>query len=244
MSSDNFVRLQKFLSSCGVASRRKSEELILSGAVTVDGVVADVLGVKVSGNEDIRVNGKVISQAKKKYIVINKPEGYICSRGDNFGRKTIFDLLGGDNDSSLFYAGRLDFNSCGLLVLTNDGEFANRLIHPSNNVVKRYFVTSSCNIPDKVISRFTGGVNVDGVFYKAVKCFKSGESNSVYIELNEGKKREIREVFKYFGIPVLRLERVAIGNMELALLDLKQGEYRFMTLSEMENFIGTPVKMS
>lgn len=218
------MRLQKFLSSAGVCSRRASEELIISGRVSVNGSIA-TLGMRVCAIDEVMVDGKKVSILAKKYIVLNKPEAVICSRGDDHGRTTVFDLIGSDDDGSLFHVGRLDFQSCGLIVITNDGEFANDLIHPSKSVVKGYEVYSNRPIARKLIEGFVRGVTSNGVRYKAQSCKLLKDTSGVLVELKEGKKREIREVFAYFEHTVLKLERVSIGCMKLSELGIKPGEY-------------------
>lgn len=226
MNENEMMRLQKYLSSCGVSSRRGSEKIITSGRVKVNGAVVTQLGTKVDSSDIVEVDGEKVTVSTKKYIVINKPEGFVCTRNDEMGRKTVFDLLGKNDDPSIFHVGRLDMESSGLLILTNDGEFANNIIHPSKSVIKGYNVTSDRIIDKLLIDNFNKGIEIDGVFYKAVKCIANRDGKSVSIELKEGKKREIRVVFKHFSQNVTKLERVFIGFMRLYDICLKPGEYK------------------
>lgn len=226
MEEKKEVRLQKYLSSAGVGSRRSSEEYIADGRVTVNGVVAE-LGCKVSAGDKVELDGKSVVMMHKKYLVLNKPENVICSRKDERFRKTVFDLLSEKDrkDFSLFHVGRLDYRSCGLIVLTNDGDFAHKLIHPSQGVIKGYLVFSDRAIEKSLMESFTRGIVIEGISYRAKACCRQRDNRSVLIELKEGKKREIREVFRHFSQNILKLERVFIGEMKLSDLNLKQGEY-------------------
>lgn len=234
------MRLQKYLSSAGVCSRRESEKYIIEGRVSINGRVA-ILGDKVHPLDKVFFDGKELSLFNKKYIILNKPENVICSRKDERGRKTVFDLLKGEdrNDTSLFHIGRLDYNSCGLILLTNDGDFANNIIHPSKSVVKGYMVTSTASfeVAKNIASSFTRGITVDGIFYKAKMCQIQQNKKQMLIELKEGKKREIREVYKHFACEIIKLERIFIGKLRLADLNIVQGEYISMTYDDIYDAI-------
>ncbi len=226
------MRLQRFLSSAGIASRRKSEEYILEGRVKVNGVVADRLGTRVSAGDVVEFDGRRMEISVKKYYLVNKPVDVICARTDDRGRKTLFDILE-DKDPSLFNVGRLDYNSCGLIIVTNDGEFANNTIHPSSGIKKGYLVESDKSIDQNLVRSFVNGVVVEGIKYKAC-CIKQVSDKSVIIELTEGKKREIRVVFGSFnqGIEVLR--RIYIGGIRLEDYDIKEGASVSLTLDEIK----------
>lgn len=239
-NEEKIMRLQKYLSSAGVCSRRESEKYIEEGRVSINGKIA-VLGDKVSSLDEVIFDGKRLNLCNKKYIILNKPENVICSRKDERGRRTVFDLLNDEdkNDTSLFHIGRLDYNSCGLIILTNDGDFANNIIHPSKSVVKGYMVTSSASfeVAKNIASSFTRGITVDGIFYKAKLCKIQRDGKQMLIELKEGKKREIREVFKHFACKIMKLERVFIGKLRLADLHILPGEYVSMTYDEIYNAV-------
>ena len=178
------IRLQKYLASCGVASRRKSEELIKDGYVKVNGVTVTEMGETVSDNDIVEYNGRVVTPQNLVYMALNKPVGFLCSRGDQFGRRTIYDIVRDKNN--LFSIGRLDYNSCGLIILTNDGEFANEIMHPKGEIVKIYEVKSQSRVRDELIKSFGSGILIDGIRYKASLIMRIDENN-LKIKLNEGK---------------------------------------------------------
>ena len=154
-------RLQKYLSSCGVASRRKSEELILNGKVKVNGVVVRELGIKVNDNDIIMVNGVILKKQEKEYYLLYKPEKTICSVSDDKGRVCVVDLI--DTDEKIFPVGRLDYDTSGLLLLTNDGEITNKLTHPKGNVEKTYYVKADGIVTKEELTTLEKGIILDGV---------------------------------------------------------------------------------
>ncbi|MBP7553554.1 MAG: rRNA pseudouridine synthase [Spirochaetes bacterium] len=232
--NDN-IRLQKFLSDRGVASRRKAEELIISGKVKVNGIIADKLGVKVGDDDIVEYDGKILQRVEKVYIVLNKPTNYICSRDAQFNRKSVYDIIG--EDKKIFTVGRLDYMSEGLIILTNDGDFANNILHPSKGVKKEYIVESDKKPPANMIKSFINGVKIGDITYKASNIVKTGDSNVLRITLGEGKKREIREVYKFFGLEIKRLLRDKIGKMSLDALKLPTGEFKYMSKVELERYL-------
>ncbi|HQB61225.1 MAG TPA: pseudouridine synthase, partial [Spirochaetota bacterium] len=169
------------------------------------------------------------------YIVLNKPKNYICSRDAQFNRKSVYDII--REDKKIFTVGRLDYLSEGLIILTNDGDFANGVIHPSKGVKKEYIVESDQKPSANMIKNFINGVNIGDITYKASNIVKTGDSNVLRITLAEGKKREIREVYKFFGLKIKRLLRDKIGKMSLDDLKLSSGEFRYMTKNELEGYI-------
>lgn len=225
------MRLQKYLASCGVASRRKAEILIAEGRVKINGSVADRPGTKVESGDKVEVDGRPIVMQEKIYIVLNKPPGYLCEKGDKWGRKTVYDLIENSHirGGSIFTAGRLDYASSGLLILTNDGEFANNIIHPSKEIVKKYRVISAKNVPQRLIDSFINGIVVEGVSYKALGIERTAQANQVFIRLMEGKKREIRMVYRSFGLDITQLQRIAIAGLTLKNLGLPEGQYKLYT---------------
>jgi 23S rRNA pseudouridine2605 synthase len=231
------VRLQKYLASCGVASRRKCEVIISEGRVTVNGTVVTEMGTKVSSSDVITVDGKVVTMDELVYIVINKPPGYLCTRNDRDGRPKIYDIV--DNEShSLFSAGRLDYHSSGLLVLTNDGVFCNDIIHPSRSILKEYTVTSHQPVPETLVTSFLEGVEVEGVTYRAVDIkVERPARTTARIVLSEGKKREIRVVYKKFSVTISNLCRTSIGAMRLDDCDIAEGSYRYYKKVDLEEAI-------
>jgi 23S rRNA pseudouridine2605 synthase len=229
------IRLQKYLALCGVASRRKSEELIEAGKVKVNGEVLTELGVKINESDSVEVDGRQINLEKKVYFVLNKPSNILCAHDDTFGRKTVYDIV--RRDEKLFTLGRLDYNSTGIIILTNDGEFSESIVHPRNEIIKEYRVESENPPSDKLISSFIKGIVIEGVSYKAHAVEKTGNNNILKIFLKEGKKREIRVVYKYFEIKIESIHRTAIGGLRLDMLGLKSGEYKEMTALELNELI-------
>lgn len=228
------LRLQKYLAECGVASRRKSEEIILSGRVEVDGEIVDTLGTKIDPSiNKVTVNGKVIKNNQDyRYILLHKPEGFITTAKDQFDRPSVIDIVS-DCEERIYPVGRLDYDTSGLLLLTNDGDLTFKLTHPKHNVEKTY-IARVAGVPDEdAIESLKSGVFIDG--YKTararVQLIKRYDTNaSVRISIKEGKNRQVRKMFSAVGHEVLALKRVATGNLFLG--ELKRGEYRDLTDEE------------
>lgn len=234
-NGEELVRLQVFLAHSGVASRRASEKIILDGRVSVNGVVCRELGTKVSPKDEILVDGNKISvETQMRYVLLNKPEGYVCSSSDEKGRPIATDLLKDKYSERLYNVGRLDMFSSGLIIFTNDGQFAKTLSHPSSCLEKEYIVDSSVPLPRDLASNFEKGVRVDGVFYK---CLKAEDMNArrMRVVLIEGKNREIRNVFASRDIGIKRLVRVRIGSVQMN--GLKSGESRDLTSEEVKSLL-------
>lgn len=230
-TSETF-RLQHYLAKCGVGSRRSNEKLILDGRVTVNGQVVSTLGTKVSVDDDVRVDGeKAVFESKTRYVLLNKPAGYVCSLSDEKGRMTASDIVKEYYPERLYNVGRLDMYSSGLIIFTNDGEFAKCLMHPSSQIEKEYVVETSTDIDEDLIKRFKKGVRVEGVFYRCQDA-KLLNSRKVQVVLIEGKNREIRKVFESYGLGIKSLERVRIGNITID--GLQTGECRELSLREVE----------
>lgn len=229
------MRLQVYLAHCGVASRRACEKLIAKGNVSVNGSVITQAGTKVFSGDDVCVDGKkVLIEEKKRYILLNKPSGYVCSLSDEKGRPVAADLLKTAYSERLYNIGRLDMFSQGLILFTNDGEFARILSHPSAELEKEYIVDTSLNLPRGLAERFEKGVRVDGVFYK---CRRAEEINArrMKIVLIEGKNREIRNVFQSEGAAIKRLTRVRIGNITID--NMKSGSFRELSNAEVQGLL-------
>ncbi len=228
------IRLQKYFSDCGILSRRAAEKAILDGLVEVNGKKAE-LGTKIDPEKDrIVYGGRVVRRTYEEYsyYMLNKPRGFITSLSDEKGRKCIADLITSIPER-VYPVGRLDYNSEGLLLLTNDGALANTLMHPSHGVTKTYIVVADGCLTNDDSERLSQPVVSDGEKLKArsVSLVSVGDKRSVLaVELSEGKNREIRRIFEACGIPVHRLKRVAIGKIELG--SLKKGDVR--PLSEEE----------
>lgn len=228
-------RLQKYMANCGVASRRKCEEYIVSGKVKVNGVIVSELGTKVDSDKDIvQFEDRIIKLEEKKiYIMLNKPEGYITSVKDEKGRKTVIDLV--NVNERIYPIGRLDYDSSGLLLLTNDGEIYNKIIHPRVKIVKKYIAVVKGELSKTELTKFTKGIDIgDYVTAPAtikVISFKEGTS-TLEIGIHEGKNRQIRRMCSAIGHEVLALKRVAIGEIKLEYL--KRAEYRELTEKELQ----------
>ena len=228
-------RLQKYMARCGVASRRKCEEIIQSGVVKVNGEVVTELGKKVDSDIDkVQVNNVEIKPEEEKiYILLNKPEGYITSNSDEKGRKTILDLI--DIDKRIFLIGRLDYDSSGLLLLTNDGEIYNKIIHPRVNLNKKYIALVKGVFTEEDMEKFRGGIDIGGYITADahIKLLESyNGSCKVEIKIHEGKNRQIRKMCSALNHEVVTLKRVSIGNLELG--DVKKGQWRFLTKKEVD----------
>lgn len=226
------MRLQQYMARCGVASRRASEEIITSGRVTVNGELVTTLGTKVSSRDTVCVDGNEISlEETKRYILLNKPAGYVCSSSDEKGRQIALDLLKETYSERLFNVGRLDMFSSGLIIYTNDGDFAAKLSHPSAELEKEYIVDTSTAMPRDLADEFMKGVRIDGVFYR---CLDARELNShrMRIVLAEGKNREIRRVFESHDIGIKSLMRIRIGCVGVG--ELQYGQFRELTQDEVK----------
>ena len=230
------IRLQVYLARCGVASRRASENLILNGRVSVDGKIITELGTKVSGKEKICLDGKqIFPEAEKRYILLNKPEGYVCSLADEKDRPIAASLLEDTYTERLYNIGRLDMLSGGAILFTNDGDFSAKVEHPSSEIEKEYKVITVFEYPDEILQKFLRGVRIEGVFYKALSAERISK-NKMRIVLIEGKNREIRRVLKFFNIKIKKLTRVRIGCVHLS--DLPSGKHRPLTSEEIKGLLG------
>lgn len=234
-NTEDKIRLQVFLAHCGVASRRASETIILDGRVKVNGIVITELGTKVSNDDVVEVDGKKIAlEAEKRYVLLNKPAGFVCSSSDEKGREVAGDLLKDKYSERLYNIGRLDMYSKGMILFTNDGDFAAKLSHPSSQLEKEYIVETSQDIPLDFPQKFEKGIRVDGKFYKCLHC-EILKPRKIKIVLIEGKNREIRNVLDSQNIGTKSLVRVRIGNVKLD--DLKPGEFRDLTKFEIQRLI-------
>ncbi len=228
-------RLQKYISECGVCSRRKAEELIAAGKVSVNGTVITEMGSKICDGDIVMVEGKVINPQKKVYIMLNKPKGYITAVSDDRGRKTVVELVS-DIDENLFPVGRLDYDTEGLLIMTSDGDFANKLIHPSKNKNKTYLATLNRKLNRDETDILLKGVRIEDYNAVASSVYPVSEELKTYsITISTGKNRQVRKMFEAVNAKVLELKRISIG--ELLLGDLKTGKYRFLTEKEINYVI-------
>lgn len=224
-------RLSKYLVAAGVASRRACEELIFAGRVKVNGSVVLAPQTMVDWNDQMSVDDKRVTQPEKKvYFILNKPEGYICTARRTNQTKIALDLLEGVQER-VFTVGRLDKDTKGLLIVTNDGHFANRVIHPSANIAKEYLAKTNAEITDEHLKAISSGTLVEGVFVKPSHVTKV-RKGTLKIAVNEGKKREVRLLLQNAGLEVRELTRIRIGGLHLGLLP--EGSSRPMTERERE----------
>ena len=235
MKKNQLVRLQKYMADCGIASRRKSEEMIADGMVKVNGRIA-VIGDKVNPVSDkIVVKGRKLNAAAKQkrwYIMINKPRGYVTTMNDEMGRKCVAELVK-DIPARVYPVGRLDRDSEGLLLMTNDGDFANKVTHPSKHVYKVYRVTVRPGINEEQLIKMSSGMVIDGrkTAPAEVHVLEREEGRCVLeIILREGRNRQIRKMCEQLGLEVPRLKRIAIGQVKLG--GLKSGSWRELTKEE------------
>jgi 23S rRNA pseudouridine2605 synthase len=232
------VRLQKFLADAGVASRRVGEQMIVAGRIQVNGRTVEALGAKVEpGHDQVTVDGQPVRARRKLYLALNKPPGLVCSRQDEFNRPRIYDLLPKEW-AHLHSVGRLDYNSEGLLFLTNDGEFSLRLTHPRYGVHKKYLATVDGRVDNELLRRFTQGVLYQGERFKAqrARLVSASQAQSVVeLDLAEGKYREVRRLFESQGRTVQRLQRIQIGKIKLG--ELRPGKWRTLTETEIKSLM-------
>ncbi|HEX9045587.1 MAG TPA: pseudouridine synthase [Verrucomicrobiae bacterium] len=232
------IRLQKFLADAGVASRRAGEQIILDGRVAVNGQTVRLLGSKVDADHDqVVVDGKIVRAKKLIYLALNKPAGCVCSRKDELNRPTIYELIPREWDT-VQSVGRLDYNSEGLIFLTNDGQFALRLTHPRYGVRKKYLATVEGEVTPAMLEQFKRGIFHEGEKLKALAArIVSGtrDKSVVELELGEGKNREVRRLFESQALTVKKLQRTQIGKIRLG--ELKPGKWRTLNAVEIKTLI-------
>ena len=239
------VRLQKYIAMAGKASRRGAEKMIEDGLVSVDGVVVTELGTKVEiGANKVCLDGEEIKVVQKKlYIMLNKPVGYISSVHDQFERQTVIDLIGDEIKANVYPVGRLDYDTEGLLILSNDGDFTYRVTHPKHNIGKTYIATLKGGITIAHLNALRRGIRVED--YKTspaqVELLDGFIGHSVVkITIHEGKNRQVRKMFESLGSSVKALKRIAIGPVELGNLHL--GRWRHLTSVEVNRLCGGGLK--
>lgn len=230
------VRLNKYLASCGVGSRRACDELIQSGRVEVNGSPCVNMGTRIGPADHVRLDGKRVSPNALSVMAFHKPRGYVCTREDELGRDTIYKLLP-PSMHSLHHVGRLDRDSEGLLILTNDGDLSQKLMHPSKSVEKEYLVTSNQAFENEHLDQFLEGVYTEGGKLKA-KAIERLSSRRIKIILDHGAKRQIRVMFETLGYQVTKLLRVRIGSLWLG--DLEPGRCALLNEREVELLMKNP----
>ena len=237
---ENKIRLQKYLASNGIASRRKCEELILEGKITVNGEVVQELGTKISPDVDkIEYCGKIIQNTENLvYILLNKPIGYVTTAKDQFNRDTVLDLV--KVKERIVPVGRLDMYTSGALILTNDGDFVYKVTHPKHEITKTYTVTLKGIIDNEAVEKLRNGVKIDDYLTRPakVKILKTDEEKDISrleITIHEGKNRQVRKMCEAVGSKVIALHRSKIGNIQVK--DLKLGKWRYLNDYEVEKLL-------
>jgi pseudouridine synthase len=246
MSDDNLIRLNKFIASSGFTARRKADELIESGRVTVNSEVVSEFGIKINPETDVvRVDGELIkppSEKKEKYIYIllNKPAGYVTTTSDEKNRPTVLDLVG--INRRIYPVGRLDYDTEGLLLLTNDGELANKLMHPKYGVYKTYIAKINKSIDEKSLKRLRDGVRINinspersrRTFHTTaeakISVVPKTEGRQLRISIHEGRNRQVKKMLEAVGCFVRKLKRIEYANLNLK--GLKEGEWRYLSSEE------------
>ena len=227
------MRLNKFLAHCGIASRRAADEFILQGQVQVNGKVVQEMGHKVGPDDEVRFKGKVIKPVDKLvYYLMNKPKNVMCTSSDEKGRRTVIDLLKADVKERVYPVGRLDRNTTGLLLLTNDGELTKKLTHPSHKVPKVYHVTLDKPFSPKDLETLREGISLEDGEIKPDSLHYVEElgKKDLYIELHSGKNRIVRRIFEHMGYEVVKLDRVYYAG--LTKKNISRGRYRPLTREE------------
>ncbi len=228
-------RLQKVISECGVASRRKAEELIKDGKVKVNGKVVREMGIKVSSEDYIEVNGKGLTQSTKKYYLLYKPREVISSASDDKGRKTVVDLI--KTNDRIYPIGRLDYDTTGIILLTNDGELSNHLTHPSHNIEKEYLAKVKGFFKKEDAISLSNGIILEGkktkpALFKMDRYDKKTDSSYVKVVITEGRNHQVKNMFKALNYDVQKLKRERYAFLDLS--GLKSGEYRQLSIKEVK----------
>ena len=231
-SSPELIRLNKYISQSGLCSRRAADELIKKGKVQVNNKVCDQVGTKINKNDKVIVNKKLIKPEKNIYVLLNKPKDYISTNKDTHNRRVVFDLVKGIN-KRLFSVGRLDRQTTGLLLLTNDGDVAKKLTHPSHKIKKIYCVTLEKKISNDEISQINNGLFVEDELIKVDNIERLEKENEVGIEIHMGKNRIIRKIFESLNHRVSKLDRVLFGPFTKK--DLPRGKWRVLNQNEIRN---------
>lgn len=229
------IRLQLYLARAGVGSRRACEKLITDGRVTVNGSIILEQGVKVSEEDRVCFDGRLVKpMVRKIYLALHKPSGFLCSNSDPDGRPLAKELFEDAVPQRVFNVGRLDYMTSGLIFYTNDGDFSRLMTHPSNPLEKEYLVTTKKEIPQALMEDFHKGLTVEGVHYRC-KSYEILSSHRVRIILQEGKNRELRKVFQSRNITIKKVHRVRIGSVRLT--SIAPGHFRMLKEQEVERLI-------
>jgi 23S rRNA pseudouridine2605 synthase len=225
------IRLNRYIASSGICSRRDADELISKGVVQVNGKVVTELGTQVQPDDTVKVNGKIIKNERKVYILLNKPKDTVTTTDDPQGRRTVLDLIG-QVEARVFPVGRLDRNTTGVLLLTNDGELAGRLTHPRYNIRKIYEVETLQNVTDEMLDSLKKGIELEDGPMKvdAIAFLDPASKRFLQVEIHSGKNRVIRRMFEHLGIEIVKLDRVYFAG--LTKKNLSRGHWRYLNPKE------------
>lgn len=234
-NDDVGIRLNKFIANAGICSRREADTYIEHGSVTVNEKLVTEMGYKVQPDDAVRFDGTLISIEEKKYVLLNKPKNYITTMEDDRGRKTVMELIGNATKERIYPVGRLDRNTTGLLLFTNDGELAKKLTHPKHNVRKLYHASLDKKLSLADLEKLRGDVIIEGrkVFIDAVSYVQGEKKTEVGIEIHSGRNRIVRKIFENFGYTVVKLDRVIFAG--LTKKNLPRGRWRALTQQEINN---------
>lgn len=230
--SEDTVRLNKFIANAGVCSRREADKIIVEGLVKVNGVVITEMGFKVTQNDEVRCRGKLLKKQEYKYLLLNKPKDYITTVTDTHGRRTVMDLIGNACSERIYPVGRLDRNTTGLLLFTNDGDLAKKLTHPSYRIKKIYQVVLQKSVSEEDIAKLTEGIKLedgnskfDQIYYTEPPLKKD-----LTVEIHSGKNRIVRRMFEALGYEVVKLDRIEFAGLKKG--KVTRGKWRFLDKKE------------
>lgn len=233
-SNDGSMRLNKYLAHAGIASRREADELIKIGAVTVNGDIITEMGYKVKAGDKVQFNGETIKPEKKVYVLLNKPKNFITTTEDEKGRKTVMELVEKSAPVRIYPVGRLDRNTTGVLLFTNDGDLAKKLTHPKHMIEKLYHVKLDKNLKPSDMEKIMDGIKLEDGFIKVddISFVKGAPHNEVGLKIHSGRNRIVRRLFEHLGYDVIKLDRVLFAG--LTKKDLKRGHWRHLTAKEID----------
>jgi len=232
--TDGTMRLNKYLAHAGIASRREADELIKIGAVSVNGEIITEMGYKVKPGDKVQFNGETIKPEKKMYVLLNKPKNFITTTEDEKGRKTVMELVEKSAPVRIYPVGRLDRNTTGVLLFTNDGDLAKKLTHPKHKVEKIYHIKLDKNLKPSDMEKIKDGLNLDDGVIQVddISFIKGAPHNEVGVKIHSGRNRIVRRIFEHLGYDVIKLDRVLFGG--LTKKNLKRGHWRHLTNKEVE----------
>lgn len=234
-NAEGGIRLNKYISNSGVCSRREADVFIASGSASVNGKIITEMGYKVQATDEVRFDGSLISPEKKRYVLLNKPKNFITTMDDDRGRKTVMELIGNASKERIYPVGRLDRNTTGLLLFTNDGEMAKKLTHPKHNVEKIYHASLDKKLSNSDLNKIAEGFMLDDrrVLVDEISYIMNQPKAEVGVKIHSGRNRIVRRIFEHFNYSVVKLDRVIFAG--LTKKDLSRGHWRHLTEMEVNN---------